>query len=688
MYELIRNKVKPNQAFRLININPGFESDFGHHLGYNLVLKKAIEDLNADYITLTKKTLDSQLAVLTNALPLFTYDTWNKKENDLYEIFSTELSGFVQMINSIDKLTSNIYFMYMSDIDYLPYIIDIARSAYNKNNSFILNLFHVARHLQTANGVKLSFPEEYIKTLSLTKKSRQDLRIHLSTDSEKLGLLLSGLTEEKINVVPQFSTTNFNLPYDRNSLKRPANSCNILFPSAPTMDRGIDMITKLLTYDSYVNKNHNWLFLLREIEDEISSKIPKSVLSKVITHKGKRLDKKTFLSLYHNSDLVLVPYDPKYFIFRTSGIVFDALHLGLPVIASKNTWAGDIVEKYKFGETFQYGNVSDLYKTLKSVSSKISYYKSKAFSAGRLWEKQNNSKSFATFIKEKSNEGLIGEKSTISSQQGDEQTIQFLKSIIQKNRIIELKQIENNNYRSTINEHLKQIRELQNNYFELNKGKDNDIIKAQEKFVEEKEILEKELSRKDDELSKVSSFINKKNDEIIRLTEQLSTSTNEIEKHQKQAEALGKRVESLINEQNIKKLHVDRLMSEVDMLNSENSKLKTRLNKQNEIIGKNETLISELNTKAANLETVIKSLEKQNTKIENELNHELGALQSSLKEKTILCDNLNKKNLILQSRHTTTLNLLQSYFQTPKLNYRKRAQLFEALRKIINKPNL
>lgn len=62
------------------------------------------------------------------------------------------------------------------------------------------------------------------------------------------------------------------------------------------------------------------------------------------------LNKSQYLKGINDSDVVMLPYDPREYSYRTSGIFFEAISMGKIVLVSSNTLMSDYLKKYYLKE--------------------------------------------------------------------------------------------------------------------------------------------------------------------------------------------------------------------------------------------------------------------------------------------------------------------------------------------------
>ncbi len=101
---------------------------------------------------------------------------------------------------------------------------------------------------------------------------------------------------------------------------------------------------------------------------------------KIILREAEKLSNVTFygrvsyekaLKISAKADVLVATYDPKIPNHRYSSPnkLFEAMMLGKPIIVARGTGMDRLVEKYRLGLVIEYGNVSQLEKVLKEITS-------------------------------------------------------------------------------------------------------------------------------------------------------------------------------------------------------------------------------------------------------------------------------------------------------------------------------
>ncbi len=73
--------------------------------------------------------------------------------------------------------------------------------------------------------------------------------------------------------------------------------------------------------------------------------------------------------VYSAADLVVLSFKPNY--QRNSGVLTDAISMGVPVVCSDGSNAADVVREYKLGVVFESGNPDSLERAIKAAPARI-----------------------------------------------------------------------------------------------------------------------------------------------------------------------------------------------------------------------------------------------------------------------------------------------------------------------------
>lgn len=392
----------------LVSINPNLKNEWGHFLHYDEILKEELEEKNDNIIILASKDLDIKLKEKKYIIARMTehsthfFRLGSKKQfvKGLLKLWR-DLIVFAKDINiSIGKDQKVTYFMYLASIHHLWAII--LHAVYNKfRYRYVLNLFWF--HLSVGMYNKKPLNTWKSLFLRILKNVSKLFRIRLCTDSRELNRKL------KVNfkILPMFSTTGFNdaeIEESPKNLHNPAKRKRMIvsFPGLMRKGKGYDKSCQLINHIINAEDNRFFFFLRKLIDKGDRGMV--DYLSPLDTRKEfvkifcGILSNEEYKSMFIKSDIVFISYRKEEFYTRTSAVLADAILLKKPVIGPMDTWIGNIIEKYSFGETYEDGNIEEMYTVLQKVYAGYSFYKNNLIEHAPHWLGRNNAAEALKFI--------------------------------------------------------------------------------------------------------------------------------------------------------------------------------------------------------------------------------------------------------------------------------------------------
>ncbi len=547
----INNFISFGKKYRFIHINPGFISDFGHHLTQNQKLKKLITSDGGDFIVLGHKKIDKRLIKDLHAIPTFTYSTWVFTKCDSINKYCTsfyyELLHAAELINIIDPETRNIFFMYLADSKHVSIIIDIAKSINQDRNFFIINLFHNHNEFFSKKGQFGILSYEFYLALTTTAKIRRRYNISLSVETDILQKEILDYVNEHFPIMPLF-TSKLDEYGEIKNLETTIRDKKVLTVYLPSMspDRGYELVCDLILLAKENKTFSLFKFVLRN--QNVNNDNIKKVLEKVSASSEiieGILPEEKYVQLMLDADIILIPYKKEDFYARTSGVYSDAVLAGKPVIATRQTWVGQQIIKYNNGVTFEGENVQDFHDALIKLHNNFLKCSRNSIKARKEWLKNNNEKAFLRFVKNNSINKVNPVDDT--SREDKWQLINLQRVIQYKNGVINEITREKDEMIKKRDEMIKnrddgikKLKAVLNRKDEMIKSRDEEIKNLEEGLIRKEEMIkdrDNQLRQKVDALKEKEEMIRnreeltKKKDEMIKdLDEGLKNLKEELKK--------------------------------------------------------------------------------------------------------------------------------------------------------------
>jgi glycosyltransferase involved in cell wall biosynthesis len=574
----LMNLIKKEKKYRFIHINPGFVSDFGHHLTFNKKLNRLIASDDGDFIVLSNRELNDRFRKDLNVLPTFTYSTWglvrDGNSSKYHTSFYHELLYIAELINIVDPVTRNIFFMYLTDSRHIPLIIDIAKALSNGRNFFILNLFHIYSEFSRVKSKFGMLSYESYMTLTTTAKIRRRYNISLSVETDILQKEILDYIDESLPIMPIYFSRLDEAGVNIEQKTVPANKpvLHVYLPSV-SPERGYESVCALILFTRQKKTSSLFKFIIRNQYKDNEN--VKQVLEKVKDHceiiEG-ILPEKRYTQLILEADAILIPYKKEEFYGRTSGVYVDAVLAGKPVVAAALTWMAQEVLKYNNGVIFPEDDTEAFHEALLKLYHNFSTYSQNTVTARKEWLKNNNGRAFLNFIKSNSIHKFTptGEPEIITR----EWDLFNLQRIIQyKNTIID----EITKEREGIFEKKGQMIENRDNKIlqqsETLKKKDEMIKNRDNKILQQSETLKKQdemIKNRDNKIQQQKETLKKKDEELenqLALIKAKDRSIKNQEEMFKKNEAIIREKNKLIQQQSEMLTNREKLLAQILKMN-------------------------------------------------------------------------------------------------------------------------
>lgn len=176
--------------------------------------------------------------------------------------------------------------------------------------------------------------------------SEKNIKIKFSAESGIMAKHIEDITGQYVEVTPTLVSHDA-LSQNKNDV------FTIVFPGSARRDKGFDRIASILDCLDKKNPSKKYRAIVQLLPPSELKHFGGHALELVknskVTLLPCSLDEAEILDLFKISDLVVAPYDPNVYKYRSSAIMAEAATYGRPIVASKNCGFSDQIEKYGLG---------------------------------------------------------------------------------------------------------------------------------------------------------------------------------------------------------------------------------------------------------------------------------------------------------------------------------------------------
>ncbi|HEX9190999.1 MAG TPA: hypothetical protein VF847_02810 [Candidatus Deferrimicrobiaceae bacterium] len=169
----------------------------------------------------------------------------------------------------------------------------------------------------------------------------------------------------------------------------PVPFSHLLMAGAARLNKGLELIVALAVRWAEEDRSVPLMVQVSRKHAARHGRLERGVVEELLTsgYRGLRTDETAperaeYLRRFRGA-LVLAPYAREQFASQVSGVVLDALLHGAPVIATRGTWAGQLVERFGAGVTIGERTPDALSEAIDRVLADWDYHSARACEAAR-----------------------------------------------------------------------------------------------------------------------------------------------------------------------------------------------------------------------------------------------------------------------------------------------------------------
>lgn len=387
------------ERFSVISINPDRESEFGHFANHDRRLSETLAGRDATLVSLASK---AWLGSEPQVAPTFTYNSWtvDRSQHRFYSRhFRTELEDALARIRQEVTDHNAVVMMYVGSPRHVIDLISAAATLDGTGIPIAVNL--MMRHELLQEEVERG-GGPLTTTLRLLAPLRRQRRVLVFADTDQQAVDLEPMLGERLPTWPMVGVTD--LPDGQSSPPRPKDTITVYAAGTPQQAKGLDTTAALADLMAPEREAGTVRFVARASSSHEADLANGRLLAKLandsVTLLTGVLDQNEYVDALQSADVVLLPYRNRPFRTRTSGLVIDALSVGRPVVTTRHSWGGDLVENVEAGTTFTDGDVYDCRLALLEVVKRYPEFAKRAAAAAPVVREQFQAKHLADLLED------------------------------------------------------------------------------------------------------------------------------------------------------------------------------------------------------------------------------------------------------------------------------------------------
>lgn len=357
----VRDRVKneaPSQPYypkTIAILDPDAKGDWGHFLAYDRRLGIAVADKGFDFAVIGRQDLPQEAQpesarTLANVFSVHSWSVGNKwPDVDTRHLssFAFELDKALVQLEREQPNSDILIFMYCGSVEVVEILEHIliphprVQAVINLFWSYSFDITNPA-YMDRWSPVlqRVLFKPGQVKVMHSTPQIAAEFNQALGFD---------------IPVLPHPSTTFSDTQAQELALKpkklAPTNrKLRILFPGGPRSEKGYLLSTAACA--SLAQSGEYELLMRTRIDASTEPRLRRAVEaldSEKINLFDGDFPQDAFNDWLASADVIVIPYLPEAFSNRTSGMLVDAMLLGVPVVVINDTWLADELARSKAG---------------------------------------------------------------------------------------------------------------------------------------------------------------------------------------------------------------------------------------------------------------------------------------------------------------------------------------------------
>jgi hypothetical protein len=344
----------------LFILDPNLENEHGHHLNWDLSIAEAALDRGEDVVVYANRAFAAGVPQTVKVVPYFSYSTYLRRSEDRITGRFDDFRYFNDILaEELEALPRGMFAA--TDVVLVPTLSEIHLLAYvswaKRFDPVAAPLFVI--HLMFPSGVSPAAPREFTVVdplqalfyrLAFDIADKPGAPIYFFGGGRQIAREFSCLTGRTIEPHPVPIRPQRRRPASRNG-RRVA----LLYAGDAKIEKGIHLLPELAArlcaahpdwgFTAHVNTSTSWGEALKSYErlQEAEANLPNFRLCKG------HLTRDAYLDLLSDAHCLVCTYDPGVYARKSSGVIWECISLGIPVLVPSNCWLEKEAEEWGAG---------------------------------------------------------------------------------------------------------------------------------------------------------------------------------------------------------------------------------------------------------------------------------------------------------------------------------------------------
>jgi hypothetical protein len=380
---------------RLVVIDPGLTEMSGHHFNYNNSIFKECKSQGIEVSIYAHSECKQELIDILPIMPCFDLNTYayqeiNTREDMIYKfnLFNETIEKNLNENLKIPLDRDDVILLLTSTVHHLLGVLAWYSALENPKPRICMQFMHQPWYLGLEDDP--DFCTSLLQHAMRAWSGDSSFRVTFAADNDLLANFLRKISGFPIRILPMpiqypdASPAQDGLGYGR---------VRFGFLGDGRKEKGLHhLVNAILMQETKNIPNADFFIHISNQNGRSAQDFLKNVENCTVL--CKEFTSKEYWDAAENCDVIILPYDPKYYHIRGSGILFEAMGLEKPIIVTEGSCLDWLMAKYgASGMRFDF-TPGSLLNAVRTIADNFTDFKTIAQAPGRHVREKHNPKAF------------------------------------------------------------------------------------------------------------------------------------------------------------------------------------------------------------------------------------------------------------------------------------------------------